>query len=325
MRRTAVAIAALGAVGLALGFAHAPRDAAFAYLTAWTFALTIALGALILAMIGHVAGARWILALRPITSAITSALPVLAVLFVPVALAAPVLYAWVDPVEPRLAHKAAYLNLPFWTIRAAGFLLLWATLGELLRRLPADRARAVSAVALPAVGLTLTFGAFDWVMSLTPLWSSTMFGLIYFAGGFVAALALIAAVSPPSSAVGRMVLGFVIFWAYLEFSQGFLIWIADKPEEVPWYIARGAGGWGTVLAGLAIGHFALPVVALLSRAAKQTRVLTVIGGWLVAMHYVDVAWLILPVRDATPALHLVDVAAPLSVIGACVAAIRRAA
>lgn len=319
MRRSALGIFVLGAVALWLA---APRDAAFAYLTAWTFALTIALGALVLAMIGHVVGARWILALAPITSAITSALPVLAVLFVPVALAAPRLYAWVD--APGLGHKADYLNLTFWTIRAACFLLLWTAIAELLRRLGPDRARVLSAVALPAVGLTLTFGAFDWVMSLTPQWSSTMFGLIYFAGGTVAALALIAT-RAPSVALGRLVFAFVAFWAYLELSQGFLIWIADKPEEIPWYIARGAGGWGAVLAALAIGHFALPFVALLSRAAKQSRMLPLVGGWLVAMHYLDVAWLILPVRDAAPALHLADLAAPCAVLGLCVATLRRPA
>src|SRR5204863_6999269 len=104
----------------------------------------------------------------------------------------------------KLAHKAPYLNLAFWVIRAAGFLALWVVFDELLARwssrAPAQpaallRARALSAAGLPAIGITLTLAAFDWVMSLTPLWYSTIFGLLYWSGGFVAALSLIAVVA----------------------------------------------------------------------------------------------------------------------------------
>jgi len=240
----------------------------------------------------------------------------------------------------RLAHKAPYLDLAFWAIRAAVYFALWIALDELLARWAARfarepravaRARGLSAAGFPAVGLTVTFAAFDWLMSLTPLWYSTIFGLLYFSGGFVAALGLVAVVARAArgvpavaasvrashtGALGRLLFAFLVFWAYLEFAQGIIIWIANKPDEVPWYVARGAAGWGGVFAVLVIGHFALPFFALLSRPLKRRpTLLALAGGWLVAMHYVDVAWLVMPVLHATLAPHWLDLAAPCAVLG----------
>ncbi|HET9626925.1 MAG TPA: hypothetical protein VFP84_36450 [Kofleriaceae bacterium] len=340
------ALGGLGAIGLAIGFVVAPRQAAFSYLTAWAYALSIALGALIFLMIGHAVGARWTILFQRFTEAITGALPVLAVLFAPIALALPRLYPWVAPsgaldpeVATKLAHKAPYLNAAFWLTRAVIFFAVWIAIGELLvywgRRSAHGRARALSAAGLPAIALTLTFAAFDWLMSLTPLWYSTVFGLLYFSGGFVAALALIAVVASvarrvpavaahvrPShtGALGRLMFAFLVFWAYMELSQGLITWIANRPDEVPWYVARGAGAWGDTFAVLVIGHFALPFLVLLSKPLKRRpALLAIAGAWLVAMHYVDVYWLIMPVLHATLAIHWLDVAAPLGVLGVTVA------
>ncbi|HEU4728601.1 MAG TPA: hypothetical protein VFT22_11940 [Kofleriaceae bacterium] len=363
LTRRGVAVAAAvigvaGAIATAIGHAVDPAQAAFSYLTAWSFALSIALGALIFALIGHAVDARWTIVFQRFTEAITSTLPVLAIGFVPVALAARWLYPWVDPaaagVDPeaatRIAHKARYLNLGFWSFRAVAYLALWIAIAELLARWAArfgrdpgaiGRARALSAVALPAVGLTLTFAAFDWLMSLTPLWYSTIFGLLYFSGGFVAAMSLVAVIAcaarrvpevaagvgaSHTGALGRMMFAFLVFWAYMEFAQGLIIWIANKPDEVPWYIARGAGRWGGVFALLVVGHFAVPFFALLSRPLKRRPVfLAIAGAWLVAMHYVDVYWLVMPVLHPALTIHWLDLAAPcavlgLSTAGACVRA-----
>lgn len=341
------AIGGLGAVATAIGFVTEPTQAAFSYLTAWAFALSIAIGALIFLMIGHAIEARWTIVFQRFTEAVSGSLPVLAALFVPIALAADRLYPWLSPPAgldaeslARLAHKAPYLNLPFWAIRAAGYFALWIAIDQLLARWSArgggarPRVRGLAAAGLPAVGLTLTFAAFDWLMSLTPLWYSTIFGLLYFSGGFVAALALVAVIArvarrvpavaavaasvrpPHSGALGRLMFAFLVFWAYMEFSQGIIIWIANKPDEVPWYVARGAGRWGDVFAVLVIGHFALPFFALLSRPLKRRpTLLAFAGGWLVVMHYVDIAWLVMPVVHATLAPHWLDLAAPCAVLG----------
>ena len=345
------AVGGLGAVATVIGFAIDPTQAAFSYLTAWVFALSIAVGALIFLMMGHAIEARWTIVFQRFTEAIVGSLPVVALLFVPVALAADWLYPWITPVvtDPeaasRLAHKAPYLSVGFWLIRAALYFALWIVVGELLvswsaraTREPAAllRARMLSAVGFPAVGLTFTFAAFDWVMSLTPLWYSTIFGLLCWSGGFVAALSLIAVIARAArrvpvvtasvhashtGALGRMMFAFLVFWGYMEFAQGLIIWIADKPDEVPWYIARGAGAWGGVFAVLIVGHFAAPFFALLSRPLKRRpTLLAIAGAWLVAMHYVDIYWLVMPVLHATVSLHWLDVAAPCAVLGLTTAA-----
>ena len=341
------AIGGLGAIATAIGFAIDPAQAAFSYLTAWAFALSVALGALVFLMMGHAIEANWTIVFQRFTEAIVGALPMLAVLFVPIALAAGLLYPWISPpatLPPeslgRLAHQAPYLNLTFWLIRAGMFLGLWIVFGELLRRWgmraarePAalTRAKVLSAVGLPAVGLTLTFGSFDWLMSLTPLWYSTIFGLLYWSGGFVGGLSLVAVIAQRArrvpavaasirgshtGALGRMMLAFLIFWGYMEFAQGLIIWIANKPDEVPWYIARGARAWGDVFALLIIAHFGIPFFALLNKPLKRRpTLLAIAGGWLVAMHYVDVYWLVMPVLHGTVAIHWLDFAAPCAVLG----------
>lgn len=345
-------VGVLGAIATAIGFAVEPTQAAFSYLTAWTFALSIAIGALVFLMMGHAIDANWTIVFQRFTEAIARSLPALAVLFVPVALAAGHLYPWISPPRAldaetleKLAHKAPYLNLGFWVIRAVVFLGLWIAIAELLARwghraarapIALVRARALSAAGLPAIALTLTFAAFDWLMSLTPLWYSTIFGLLYWSGGFVAALSLVAVIAcsarrvpavaasirgSHTGALGRMMLAFLIFWAYMEFAQGIIIWIANKPDEVPWYVARGARAWGGVFALLIIAHFGVPFFALLSKPLKRRpRLLAIAGAWLLVMHYIDVYWLVMPVLHATVSVHWLDIAAPCAVLGLATAA-----
>ena len=343
------ALGALGAIAMVVGFATDSTQAAFSYLTAWAFAASIAIGALIFLMMGHAIEARWTIVLQRFTEAVSGSLPVLAVLFVPIALSIDRLYPWAAlPAGPpgldaeslaRLAHKAPYLNPTFWVIRAVVFLAVWIALDELLVRWgrrggdpgARSRARGLSAAGFPVVGLTVTFAAFDWLMSVTPLWYSSIFGLRYFAAGFVGALALVAVIARAArrvpavaasvrgshtGALGRLMFAFLVFWAYMEFSQGIIIWIGNKPDEVPWYVARGASEWGAVFWVIVIGHFALPFFALLSKPLKRRpTLLAIAGGWLVVMHYVDTLWLVMPALHPTISLHWLDLAAPCAVLG----------
>jgi hypothetical protein len=327
--KLAAVIGIAGAVAVAIGFSIAPVQAGFAYLTAWAFAMSIALGALIFVMIGHAMGARWTVAFQRRAEAMVGALPVLAILFVPIAVFAPSIYPWLAHAgsTPAQLHRAAWLNLPFWTVRAVICLVFWVIAGELMRRRPSP---AIACALFMPLGLTVTSAAFDWLMSLEPDWISTVYGLIYFSGGFVAALALLAATSRArpgaTGALSRLTHGFLIFWVYVEFAQGFIIWIANKPAEVPWYVTRSAGGWGDVLIAIAIGGFVLPFFALLGRGpSRSPRFVAGVGVWIVALHYLDVYWLVMPVLHAEPALHWLDLAAPCAVLGlASVAAIVRA-
>lgn len=354
-----IALAGFGAsvVGFALlglGAAVDPARAAFSYLTAFAYVVSLQLGALVFLMIGHAAKASWMTPIRKITEAVASGLLVAPVLFVPVLLGSRYLYAWTrEPLHSEtlgfLPAKEAYLNLPFFAVRAAIYFAVWIALVLVLRRwsLQTDRdvARArdrgpatrASALGLPVLGLTLTFAAFDWLMSLEPAWFSTMFGIYYFAGGFVGAIALLTALAFAAErsgwlegfftgshyhALGRLLLAFTIFWTYIAFFQLFLIYIANKPEEVTYYLRRIQGTWTRFDYVLLFGHFVLPFLVLLLRGIKfRPRLLVTVAGWIVFVHYLDVYWLVMPVLLADGASpHWLDLAGLLAAVGLPVSA-----
>lgn len=285
------------------------------YLTAWVFALTTAVGALVLLMIGHAVNATWTRETQPVTEAIVRTLPAIALLFVPLAIWAGDVFPWVEhPPE----HLASWFSRPAWIVRSCVYLLSFVVFGELLVRRP-PATRAIATGGLPVVAVTITFGAFDWVMSMTPHWSSTIFGLLVFAGGFVGGLGLVALCARVSTyatgALGRLLFAFLIVWAYFEFSQALIQWIANRPAERVWYVERGSQGWGGVMALLIVAHFALPFLALLPYGPKRRpRVLAAIGAWLLGMHFVDTAWLVLPAVRPSPSLSPMDAVATVSVI-----------
>jgi hypothetical protein len=342
-----VATAIAGAVLLGVGFLVDPRQAFFSYLAAWVFAASLAVGALLWVQIAHATHAGWMVVLRRRAEDVVGALPVLAVLFVPVLLGVRTLYPWARP-EGEWSHaereaivpKHAWLNEPFFACRAVFYLATWVIVGEILRRLsraqdtspsPAvvSRLRAVSAASIPLVAFTLTFAAFDSLMSLDPTWSSNTFGVYLFGGGFGGAVGLLcfvcfgplpsrlAAATPEHShALGRILLTFVIFWAYIAFTQYLIIWIADLPHEVGWVQLRMTGSWGLYAIALVTLHFVLPFLILLSRALKRRpRALAWMGAWICVAHYVDVYWLVLPPLHARFHPHWLDLAALLTVCG----------
>lgn len=341
MRRLQVA-PALGLAGLLLsgiGFLVDPRQAYFSWLAALAAGLSTALGALLLVAITSVAGGRWFDPLRGLALDLAATLPLFALLFVVLLPGLGVLYPWV---HARELPNAAWLNLPFFLARAAIYFAIWTAVSLLLRRWaraggassqpPSARERALAAGALPVLGLSLTFAAFDWLMPLAPGWASTVFGVYWFAGGFLAALALIALLAvlrarrdgggaslPPRQAyaLGALMLTFVVFWAYIAYSQYFIIWIADVPAEVAWYLPRVRGGWGLLALGLLLGQFVLPLLVLLLHAAKRnTRALGLIAAWLLVMHYLDTYWLVLPaVHPDAPHPHWLDLSALAAMAG----------
>ncbi len=348
---SSIAATVAGALLLALGYALDPRQAMFSYLAAWTFAVSVAVGALFWIAIAHTTNATWMVVLRRRAEDLTSALPLLAVLFLPVLADLRSLYPWARPesdwdeeLRRAVVPKEAYLNGPFFAGRAIFYLASWVVVAELLRRLSrasddaragddvAGKQRAIAAVSLPVLSFTLTFAAFDWLMSLDPTWSSNIFGIYLFGGGFGAAVGLLCFVSfgltgsrireataDLSHAMGRLLLTFVIFWAYIAFSQYLLIWIADLPDEVGWVRLRTTGTWGELAVSIAAVHFFLPFFALLSRDVKRRpRVVAWMGAWLVVAHYLDVYWVVLPELHAAFRPHWLDLAALLFVGGASV-------
>ena len=349
-------LAAGGVLGLALlliGALADPRQAAFSYLMAYAFVLSFALGALFFLMIQHTIAATWSIVLHRVAEAVAVTLPLLTLLFVPVLFAWPWLFPWQgDAVGPAATSPAelrpGYLALPFAALRAAACFAVWNAAAVLLHRWSlrqqgggdavalAHRQRALSAVGLPLVAFTLTLAAFDWLMSLTPGWASTIFGVYYFTGAMVGILALLAVAVPRLEragylagiitvshyhALGKLLFTFLAFWAYTAFAQLLLIWIADLPREATWFVARTAGSWAAVSALLVAGHFLLPFFALLSRELKRRpTALAAVGAWLLVMHFVDVYWIVLPaLHPAGARPHWLDAAAVAGIGGAAAA------
>jgi hypothetical protein len=299
----------------------------------------------------HAMNAAWPTAIRRLCELGFSATPLLILLYVPL-LWSTRLYPWAHPERVAdhhrrelVLHKLPVMNAPFFFVRAFAFLLLWTLVAELLRRWSLDmdrpgapslkdRLRAFSCALLPLVGITGTFAAFDWIMSLSPDFYSTMYGLYVLSGGFVAAVGLVAIMMMAAQragwlvevnrshwyAIGRLLFAFLIFWAYTGFFQYMLVWIGNRPIEARYYIERFRPGdlWTSWF--LVVGHFFVPWLILLSYAVKRHRSsVTALGAWLLAAHYVDIHWLVGARRDDAQAWQWPDAPALLLVGGLCVA------
>ncbi len=335
--------AGVGGGLLAVEFAIDPTRAWFGYLNAWTFGVDLCVGALLLLQAGHAAKASWIVVTRRSTEAIVSVTPLYLLLFAPIALALGHLYPWAAPVPAAdsevakaVEHTHAYSNPPFFVLRSLFYLLVFIAVGGLLRAWSkanderpslarVRRMRGLAAGAIPLVALCLTWSSFDWTMSLQPDWYSTIFGLYVFSGAFVGALAIVCMLLPYApratadhgQALGRLLFAMIVFWAYMAFSQLLIYWIGDIPEDIRYYRVRTTGSWTAVTAVLVFGHFFLPFFVLLNRALKrQKRYLALAGAYMLAMHFVDVYWLILPAHDASGARpDFADLGALLLVAG----------
>jgi hypothetical protein len=333
-----------------------PRRFAFAYLTAYAFVASVGAGALAWLMIQHAVSAFWSVALRRLLENLTRPLPWLALLFLPIALNLPRLYPWADPARVRadaeLARKAVWLNPVAFDARAAVYVFCWAGLAGLLARAstvqdrsgdpaPIQRMRATSRWGLIVLGLTTSLAAFDWLMPLDPHWSSTVFGVYFWAGGLVAALAALTLLVLGLQALGalggvvtiehlhdlgKLLFSFVIFWAYIAFCQYFLIWYANLPEETEWYITRRSGSWNTLSWLLFFGHFVVPFALLLPRATKRDPFwLGFVSAWILVFHYADLYWLVMPaLRPDGLEPSGLDAALVLALAGFCGAIVARA-
>ena len=338
--------AAVGAAGIVASVALAAltpdgwRRFLFAYLLNFAFFLSLALGALYFVLLHHLTRSGWSVVVRRVPEMLSATLPVLLVLFVPLAIGVRELYPWARPAvvanDKLLQLKAAYLNVPFFLGRCVVYFAVWCGLARYFTRRSVaqdssgDAALTLqmqsrSAPAMVAFALTLTFAAIDLLMSLDPHWYSTIFGVYYYAGAVVGIYALLpllmygmqsagllrrAVTVEHYHDMGKLLFGFIVFWAYIGFSQYMLIWYANIPEETRWLLRRQTNGWGTVGLILVIGHFVVPFVALLSRGTKRRpAALAAVAAWCLAMHWVDLYWIVMPAASpASPAPHVVDFA-----------------
>lgn len=354
---SSLGLAGAGLATLAVGLRTDATRAWFAYLDAWLFGTSIAVGALLVTMTGHATKASWMVITRRPMKSVAATLPLLALLFVPLAFGLDRVYPWADhgatgaAVAHALDHKRVWLSKPFFVVRTALYFLVFCVTAALLRGWSTEndarhrpelvrRMRRLSGGGLPLVVLTLTWASFDWSMSLQPDWYSTIFGLYFIAGAYVGAIALacvmLPLVSPGQShaafspdlaqALGRVLFAMVVFWAYISFDQLLIYWIGDIPDEVSYFGRRTAGSWTAVTYVIVLGHFVIPFFVLLNRRLKRHRaVLAAVGAWVFVMQFVDVYWQVLPVHDQAGARpHWLDLGAALFVGGlSCAWIVRR--
>ncbi|HWP59566.1 MAG TPA: hypothetical protein VNL14_16860 [Candidatus Acidoferrales bacterium] len=338
--RNASLLVGVVALGLcAVGAFFDARQFLHSYLIAFLLWLGVALGSLTIVMIHYLTGGAWGVVIRRMLESAARTLPLMAVLFAPIVVGSPEIYAWMA----GAASHGSYLSAPFFFTRAAFYFACWLILVYLLNKWslehdrtgapkPARNIRLLSAPGLGVYVLTVTFAAVDWVMSLEPDWYSTIYGVIFMGGQVLSAFAFVIIVAAllwrhkPAADVmrpehfhdlGNLLLAFVMLWAYFAFSQYLIIWSGNLPEEISWYLRRLTGGWEWVGAALIGFHFFVPFLLLLSRATKRNPlVLAGVAALVLSMRWLDLLWFTAPAfRPAAIAVHWMDVTAPLGVGG----------
>jgi len=344
-------IFAIGAIALAV---TRPDEFYRGYLLGYMDWLGVALGSMAIVMIRHLTGGGWGTVIRRVLGAAMRTLPVLAILFIPIIIGVLQHrnYPWLLPLDaiqdPHIREhlekhsfiKDAYLNPSGFIIRAIIYIAIWNLLSFLLSMWSKqtdkpgapDNTQKFKAVAGPGLilyGFTISFAVIDWVMSLDPSWISTIFCLIILIGQVLSAMCFAIVVErilvkykPMSEMLrpdfvhdhGKWTLTFIMVWAYFSFSQWLIIWAGNLPNEITFYLRRLNGGWGYVGLFLALFHFCVPFVILLSRPFKrEIRKLVWLAVWMMFMRFVDLFWIIEPNFSKTFTVTIADIVVPIAI------------
>lgn len=343
LQRIALGVGGLGLIATAIGFVTNADQFYRSYLLAYVFVLGIPLGCLSLLMVHHLTGGGWGLVIRRTFEAASRTIPVMALLFLPIVFGMHTLYEWTHAEaanDPIIAQKAIYLNETGFLIRAVVYFAIWSFFALALTRLSArqdsepvhfTRFENLAGPGLLIYALSLTFASVDWMMSLDPHWFSTLFGLWVMVSQALTALAFTIVIAFLVSRDGRMsqlittakfhdygtlLYAFVMLWAYLSYSQFLIIWSANLPEEIPYYLQRLGGGWSIVMLVVVLGHFVLPWTLLLFRATKRaSHRLVAVAVFMLLMRFVDTFWLISPwTNHGDFGIHWIDVTALLGLL-----------
>lgn len=335
-------------IGWAVGtFLVSDKVGMSAYLAAFMYCLTLTIGCLFFVIVQHLVRAGWSTVVRRIAEVVMVMIVPLAVLFLPVLISllsgSGTLYRWDDPDYAVTNHlnadvwaaKAGWLNQYWFIFRSCIYFAIWSVLAiyfyrgsteqdETGQKSVTDRLQYWSGPAAMVFSLTTTMAAFDWVMSLAPMWFSTMFGVYLFAGSILSAHCLIcvsAFLLQKKGAMrdevtvehyhdlGKLIFGFTLFWIYIAFSQFLLIWYGNIPEETEWFYHRQESGWAWVSIALVLLHWILPFMGLMSMyVRRRPGIIAFWAAYLLVMHYVDVFWMIMPEAHAA-----VPMVAPASI------------
>ena len=315
-------------------------------LIGFVFLASVSVGAVFFIALEYIAGAVWSTPFRRVTEFLAATLPLAILLAIPLFMNMNSLFQWThaDVVASSkvLQGKTSYLNTNFFAIRFAVMVAIWLLFYFIFRRqslkqdMNNDQRHTTinikfAAAFMPLFAITSSVFAFDWLMSLTPLWFSTIFGIYYFAGSMVCALSVITYITVLLAerghffkgitedhyyTFGALLFALLSFWAYIAFSQFMLIWYANLPDENFWFIARWKNGWEYVSSALALFHFWVPYFMLVSRPSKMNRGnLKRTALLLIAAHFLNLYWMVMPTFHEAPVFSYHELAFPLLTLG----------
>ncbi|PHQ33389.1 hypothetical protein [Rhodopirellula bahusiensis] len=301
------------------------------YLVAYMYCLTLAIGSLFFVLIQHLSRAGWSVVVRRVAELMMIMVIPLALLFIPIAVSAYTgsLYAWsvegyqADHGIPSVIweQKELWLNPNWFVVRSLIYLIVWCGIAAWYYRgsqrqdetgeiTITENLQARSGPAIIAFSFCTSFAAFDWVMSLAPMWFSTMFGVYIFTGSILSAhcaICLFSFLLQRAGAMrdevtvehyhdlGKLIFGFICFWGYISFSQYMLIWYANIPEETHWFYTRSTDGWFNVSVLLMVLHWGLPFAGTMSRHVRRRPwLITCWAAYILVLHLVDLYWIIMP-------------------------------
>src|SRR5690348_14182788 len=348
IQRRSLMIGAAASVLAIIGLFISPGEQFMhSYLLGFMAWLGLSLGCMALLMLQYMTGGKWGFVIRRILEAGMNCLPLMAVLFVPMILGVHHLYDWGKPekvaADPHLKEvTGSYLNQTGYALRGIVFLLIWWGMVYLLTKWSRQQDEApvrdfsplykkLSAPGLIVYAFTISFAVIDWVMSLDARWISTIYPMIFIAGQVLSAVCFVVVVErilypyPPESEIldaeelkdhGNLILTFVMLWAYFSFSQLLIIWAGNLPDEIIWYYRRWFGGWQYLGIVLALFHFAIPFVLLLSRQRKRyIGRLVWVAILVIIMRFADLFWFIEPNLHKQFFVHWLDIVVPVAMGG----------
>ena len=349
LSRLGLGLLVIGIVLGVLSFFVDHSRAVFNYLLSYAFLISIGVGALFLIALEYVAGADWSVPIRRVVEFFAAIVPFLAILVIPLLFNIHDIFHWshadIVAEDKVLQGKAPYLNIPFFIIRVFLFIGLWSLFYYLFTRnskkqdssgdqLLTKKNIKLSAIFIPLFAVTITLTSVDFLMSITPHWFSTIFGVYFFSGSVVAALAAVTLATvllkekgflhPRITndhlySLGGLMFAFVNFWAYIAFSQFLLIWYANLPEETFWFIQKWHGSWAIFSIALIVIQFLVPYIVLVSQPSKMNpKTLKFISVWLLFAHLFDLFWLVMPSIPSLSGGYVfswIDLVFPISVVG----------
>src|SRR6202040_518614 len=322
-------VALVALVLCAVGAVVNPHQFSYSWLFAFAFFFTLCAGCFFWTIVHHATDAEWSVVVRRQLENIAVLLAVMAVFFLPILFLRHHLYEWMNippGKEATLDSKRAYLNWNFFVVRAIIFFGFFIIASQLLRRFSVRQdkdgnprftiwMRKVAFASLPMFALSLSFGAFDWLVGLNYRWFSTMFGVYIFAGAAGSSMSLLVLVITALRQagylngvvtvehyhiMGKWMLAFCVFWAYIGFGQYMLIWYANIPEETQFFITRNTESWWALSMLLVIGRFFIAFPILLLRSIKtHPHQLCIVAGWIVCMQMLDMYLVVLPSLHGT--------------------------